>query len=159
MGKTPRYSVSRCFHTFPLPANLDSQELRNKGEEYSSYRSDVLNTRAIGLTKLYNHFHDHGDVSDDIARLRTIHAEMDQAVAAAYGWQDLDLRLGFHETKQGMRYTISEATRRLVLDRLLALNHHRHSEEEAQGAAQAATPRPKRGRKNRDASGQVAMDV
>ena len=33
---------------------------------------------------------------------------MDQAVAAAYGWNDLDLGHGFHETKQGVRYTFSE---------------------------------------------------
>jgi len=39
----------------------------------------------------------------------------------------------FHETKQGLRFTISEAARREVLDRLLALNHQRYAEEVAQG--------------------------
>lgn len=43
---------------------------------------------------------------------------MDEAVAAAYGWADLALEHGFHETKQGLRYTTSEAARRAVLDRL-----------------------------------------
>jgi len=51
------------------------------------------------------------------------------AVAAAYGWGDLKLGHGFHGTKQGLRYTISEAARRTVLDRLLALNHQRYAEE------------------------------
>jgi hypothetical protein len=54
---------------------------------------------------------------------------MDQAVATAYGWSDLDLDHGFHETKQGIRYTISESARRTVLDRLLALNHQRYENE------------------------------
>jgi hypothetical protein len=54
---------------------------------------------------------------------------MDQAVAAAYGWSDLDLGHGFHATKQGERYTLSESARRTVLDRLLALNHLRYAEE------------------------------
>lgn len=54
---------------------------------------------------------------------------MDNAVAAAYGWSDLTLGHGFHETKQGLRYTISEAARREVLDRLLRLNHERYAEE------------------------------
>jgi len=58
---------------------------------------------------------------------------MDQAVAAAYGWQDLDLGHGFHQTKQGDRFTISETARREVLDRLLELNHQRYAEEVAQG--------------------------
>ena len=40
--------------------------------------------------------------------------------------------MAIHETKQGLRYTISEAARREVLDRLLALNHQRHAEEEAE---------------------------
>jgi hypothetical protein len=42
-----------------------------------------------------------------------------------------DLLLGhdFHETGQGVRYTIREEARREVLYRLLALNHERHAEE------------------------------
>jgi hypothetical protein len=54
---------------------------------------------------------------------------MDQAVAAAYGWNDLDLGHGFHDTKQGVRYTVSEPARRELLDRLLALNHQRYAQK------------------------------
>src|SRR5207244_2243199 len=59
--------------------------------------------------------------------------EMDKAVAAAYDWDDLALGHGFHETKQGLRFTISEPARREVLARLLKLNHERYAEEVAQG--------------------------
>jgi len=58
---------------------------------------------------------------------------MDHAVAAAYGWENLDLGHGFHETKQGIRFTISEPARRDVLQRLLTLNHERNAEEVEQG--------------------------
>jgi hypothetical protein len=58
---------------------------------------------------------------------------LDKAVAAAYGWDDLDLGHGFHETKQGLRFTISEPARREVLQRLLKLNHQRYEEEVKQG--------------------------
>jgi hypothetical protein len=58
---------------------------------------------------------------------------MGHAVAAAYGWTDLDLGHGFHETKQGLRFTISEPARREVLGRLLRLNHERYAEEVAHG--------------------------
>ena len=54
-------------------------------------------------------------------------------MAAAYGWDDLDLGHDFHETKQGVRFTISEEARREVLDRLLLLNHERYAEEVEQG--------------------------
>ena len=69
----------------------------------------------------------------DIQKLRDLHVEMDKAVAAAYGWSDLDLGHGFHETKQGIRFTISESARREVLARLLKLNHERYAEEVKQG--------------------------
>ncbi len=39
----------------------------------------------------------------------------------------------FTLTKQGVRFTISEAARRDVLGRLLRLNHERYAEEVAQG--------------------------
>jgi hypothetical protein len=58
---------------------------------------------------------------------------MDNAVAAAYGWTDLNLDHSFYESKQGIRFTISEPARREVLQRLLKLNHERYAEEEKQG--------------------------
>ena len=81
------------------------------------------------MNNVYSRFHDRGEKAEDIARLRTMHVEMDQAVAAAYGWSDLNLGHGFHETKQGVRYTLSDSARRAVLDRLLSLNHQRHEQE------------------------------
>ncbi len=51
------------------------------------------------------------------------------AITTTYGWQDLALGHGFHETAQGLRYTISEPARREVLARLLQLNHQRYEEE------------------------------
>jgi hypothetical protein len=92
------------------------------------------------LTKTYNRFHSPHEVSQDVATLRALHIEMDHAVSAAYGWTDIDLDHGFKETNQGIRFTISEAPRREVLDRLLALNHERYAAEQS---AAAAAPRPK----------------
>ena len=86
-----------------------------------------------GLTSIYNRFHDCDDASADLQRLRDLHVEMDKAVAAAYGWADLKLDHGFHDTKQGLRFTISEPARREVLQRLLKLNHERYAEEVKQG--------------------------
>ena len=78
---------------------------------------------------------------------------MDEAVAAAYGGPDLDLGHGFYETKQGTRFTISEAARREVLARLLKLNHERYAEEVAQGLHDKAKGKPKTtGRKGKKSS-------
>jgi hypothetical protein len=86
-----------------------------------------------GLTATYNRFHDPDDTADDIATLRRLHVQMDEAVAAAYGWSDIALGHDFHETQQGLRYTISEGARRTVLTRLLKLNHARYHEEALEG--------------------------
>ena len=126
-----RYSPTDGFETFPFPAHYNN--LESIGDRYYTHRQTTMITTNLGLTKTYNRFHNPEDTAKDITTLRTLHIEMDTAVAAAYGWQDLALTHDFHETKQGLRFTISEAARREVLDRLLALNHERYAEEMAQG--------------------------
>lgn len=154
----PQYSPSDCFETFPFPGRADvpsafphSSSLESKadgtsalpgtgdalleeiGSRYHAHRQSIMTARQEGLTKTYNRFHDPKEVSADIVQLRALHRSLDEAVARAYGWEDLTERLGhgFHETKQGVRYTLSEAARQEVLERLLLLNHQRHAEEEA----------------------------
>ncbi len=127
-----RYTPSDCFETFPFPFELIGRDkaLAEIGEYYYEHRSQLTIKRSEGLTATYNRFHDLEEAAPDIARLRELHVEMDNAVAGAYGWQDLDLGHGFHETAQGVRFTISEAARREVLGRLLELNHRRWEEEQ-----------------------------
>jgi hypothetical protein len=149
MGETIGYSVSKCYTTFPWPElllNGESTTLVSIGSRYDELRQQIMVMRQGGLTKTYNRFHNRGEQSTDIARLRALHVEMDQAVAAAYGWSDLDLGHGFHTTKQGERFTISEPARRTVLDRLLALNHQRYAEEVAAGLHEKGAKKSK-GRK------------
>jgi len=78
---------------------------------------------------------------------------MDQAVAAAYGWDDLELAHDFHETPQGLRFTISEAARREVLSRLLELNHQRYAEEVEAGLHEKKNSKRKaKGRRKKTAA-------
>jgi hypothetical protein len=98
-----------------------------------------MSNRKEGLTITYNRFHSPHEVSGDISKLRELHVEMDHVLAAAYEWSDLEFGHDFHETKQGLRFTISEAARREVLDRLLALNHERYAQEQAT----IQSPKPK----------------
>jgi len=136
------YTPTTNFQTYPFPPKIT--ELEQIGEAYHETRQAIMVARQEGLTKTYNRFHKPEEHSADIAELRRLHVTMDQAVAAAYGWADLDLGHGFHETAQGTRYTISEPARREVLSRLLKLNHERWEEEQLQGP----TEKPARPRKN-----------
>jgi hypothetical protein len=153
-----RYAPSDLFETFPFPSSIlppfsEDSRLAKVGTDYHDYRQEVMRNRSEGLTKTYNRFHDPDESATDIQKLRNLHVEMDQAVAAAYGWSDLDLSHGFHETKQGVRFTISEPARREVLQRLLKLNHQRYAEEVAaglHGKSAKNSPKTGRGRKKKD---------
>ena len=124
------YSPKRCAQTYPLPEqDICKEKLDLVGEKYHKYRQQVISAHNEGLTATYNRFHNQGESNADIVHLRELHVQMDQAVAMAYGWDDLDLGHGFHETPQGVRYTLSEPARREVLARLLQLNHERYEEE------------------------------
>jgi len=147
----PRYTPSDCFETFPFPPEHDERfQIAGAGEQYHEHRRQLMLDRQEGLTKTYNRFHDPDETASDIQKLRELHVEMDNAVAAAYDWADLDLGHGFHETKQGLRYTICEEARREVLQRLLKLNHERYEEEVRQGLHEKK--KALRGRKKRVAS-------
>jgi hypothetical protein len=141
---TLNYSPTDCFETLPLPPHTVLAD--SLGETYSSFRSKTMLSRSAGLTDIQNAMSDREETSADIQKLRDIHVEMDQAVAAAYGWSDVSLGHDFHETKQGIRFTISESARREVLQRLLKLNHERHEEELKQGLQKKKSRVSKRGK-------------
>jgi len=141
----PNYNLAKTFESFPFPEKLS--DLNDLADQTHEHRHQLMLARREGLTRTYNRFHDRGEASEDIARLRALQVEMDQAVAAAYGWRDLDLGHGFHATKQGERYTISESARRTVLDRLLQLNHQRYEEEVKAGLHEKKALKAKRTKK------------
>lgn len=93
MGDAPTYNPTDVFETFPFSQNITSIEIVANG--YNSFRADFMRRRREGMTKTYNRFHDPLDREADIGELRRLHAEMDDAVLRAYGWNDLaDLAQG-----------------------------------------------------------------
>lgn len=129
-----RYTLSDVFGTFPLPGI--TSDMREHGDRLDTFRREFMLARNAGLTATYNLVHDPKCMDTDIEKLRDIHRTIDVAVVRAYGWTDLlDLGLdhGFHETRQGTRYTIGPAVRQELLDRLLELNHDRYAAEEKAG--------------------------
>ncbi len=138
MGVTMRFTPTDCFETFPFPSNEDRYALRHMGERYHSLRAEIMRDDEVGLTQLYNRFHDPDESDSRIEELRDLHRQIDEAVAEAYGWSDLDLEHDFHEVgylpkNDRIRFTISEKARIEVLRRLARLNKERYEEEVAQG--------------------------
>lgn len=139
LGNSIRYTTSSGFDTFPfIGAALDCGPLATIGDRYSKERRHMAIDMGLGLTELYNRFHDPSESSFQIRSLRELHMEIDVAVSAAYGWNDLDLNHGFHEVpslseNDRVRFTISETARLEVLRRLSDLNRRRYAEEVEQG--------------------------
>lgn len=99
------------------------QRAAQVGVEYHEHRRQIMFARSLGLTKTYNLFHDPDCTDADIVRLRKLHAEMDRAVLACYGWLDVDLRHDFYPNDRGqIRFAVSPEARRELLRRLLELN-------------------------------------
>jgi hypothetical protein len=109
----------------------------------------------LGLTDIYNLFHARDLTPTTVSKvskkpaaesergyqglleLRRLHIELDLAIRDAYGWQNLPLDHDFYEVEtlaenDRLRYTISPASRKELLRRLLALNHVRAEAEKVQ---------------------------
>ena len=119
-----RYTPKDVFETFPMPDH--SQSVEQACLELNDFRTNFMNKNNEGLTKTYNRVHNPEDIDPGIEQLRRLHTVLDLTVRDAYGWQEIELGHGFHDTKQGTRWTISPEAQRQVLDRLLALNHERY---------------------------------
>lgn len=118
------YSPSDAFETFPQPPL--GADLERAGQLLTTTRGAIMMSRQLGLTDLYNLVNSPTVTSDaDIVRMRAIHASVDEAVLAAYGWTDIDLDHGFHTYRQMERWTASPDARAEFLDRLLEENHRR----------------------------------
>lgn len=130
VGNDPTYVKSACFEKFPFPAATPEQQTRIAAlaEQLDTHRKRQQAAHPeLTLTGMYNVLaklrsgealttkdkttHELGLV----AVLRQLHDELDAAVLAAYGWSDLQSGTGL-------------ATDTL-LERLVALNHERASEE------------------------------
>ena len=130
--------------------------MRELGDRLDTFRRELMLSRQAGLTATYNLVHDPKCVDSDIVELRDIHRAIDVAVVRAYGWDDLvdTLDHGFHETRQGIRYTIAPVPRQEILDRLLELNHARYAEEVKAGLH---AKKPSRKRPAKENEGQQTL--
>jgi hypothetical protein len=148
------YAPSDCFETFPQPPY--SAAVEAAGKALDDHRSRVMIENSEGITKIYNRVSDRDDNTPGIPELRELHLALDLAVRDAYGWADLDLDHGFHDSPQGQRFTLGAAGRTELLDRLLELNHERAAAEAAAGLT-----RQRRGgaRRRQPVDGQISLEA
>lgn len=115
MKTDKNYSPTRVFQTYPFPENIDINP--KLPEAYYGIRSKVQNLLKLGLTKIYNLFHD-PDLSPELVaevsgkpadiaqqgysallKVRELHVQMDHAVLNAYGWGERQGNSSTQETQ------------------------------------------------------------
>jgi len=147
MGNDPRYNKTRCFETFPFPElTLDqSAAIGDLAERIDALRKTQQAAHAgLTLTGTYNVLeklrrgevlankeqviHEQGLVSV----LLELHDDLDRAVFAAYGWDDLaDKLVGLPGATTPLidKPEDQQAAEQELLVRLVALNQQRAAEE------------------------------
>lgn len=101
VGNDPRYNKTRCFDAFPFPAASTAlrEQIGAVAERIDWHRKDALaRSEAVTMTGMYNVLTKLRSGEDLTAAerkvyelaacgvLRDLHAELDAAVAQAYGW-------------------------------------------------------------------------
>ncbi|WP_321820277.1 MULTISPECIES: Eco57I restriction-modification methylase domain-containing protein [unclassified Burkholderia] len=147
-----KYSPGNAFETFPFPGEIGS--LDELGERYHTCRDAIMKKGAIGLTQVYNLFHNRECDDAGIVQLRELRMAIDKEVLAAFGW-DIELQHDFYvvpylEGKDRLRFTVCEDARLEILRRLSRLNRERYeAEQEDDGRAVARASQQLRGRARR----------
>lgn len=151
LGDALRYTPSDSFETFPFPERWESRDdLEAVGQRYYEYRAQLMIDNDEGLTKTYNRFHDPNESDPAIVMLRELHEEMDRAVLAAYGWDDIETRCDFlldyeideeewGNRRRPYRYRWPDDVHDEVLGRLLDLNAKRAADEASASTAKSRT--------------------
>ena len=150
-----RFTPSDCYETFPFPRE-EMPGLEELGDRFDALRREIMTSEKIGLTTLYNRFHDERETDERILAMRDMQREIDAIAVKAYGWDDVPLEHGFHHVSyrpegQNLRYTVSEKARVAFWSRLSKLNRERYAQEQEQEKEQerlrGKKPTPKRGKR------------
>lgn len=139
-ASTINYSTSAALETWPMPLAGEQAEadLERIGDAYHTLREHLLLQDGIGLTELYNRFHDPKERTDAIARLRELQVQMDHACARAYGWDEQQFVHGFFDVgylpeNDRVRFTLSSRSRTAALRNLAALNRTQNEGQRSKG--------------------------
>jgi hypothetical protein len=131
-----RYSASDCFETFPFPRSDPGAVISNLesiGDRLYGARARFMVDTGQGLTKTYNALKDPRCDDTRVTELRSLHEEMDRAVLAAYGWNDIAVPR--YCPKSDSDRTAVQSFEDDVIDRLYALNEQRARDERRRGLA------------------------
>lgn len=130
IGVGLRYTPSDGFDTMPMAVSASHKSsVAQLAESLVSLRGSLCDDGDVGISDLYALFHRQSEQGGEVNQLRDLHIALDYEVCRAYGWPELDLGHGFHDTRYGHFFTVSTEARFELLMRLLQLNFEQAAEQ------------------------------
>jgi len=123
-------SISEAVTKYPLPAKDVSRVGISAAEQFNRLSVAFSSTHECGLTAVMNAIHSPDEADSTIVELRHLLSVIDTEVAAAYGWNDVDISYDFRafdgrSENDRWRWALSSDATSALLDKLVALNRER----------------------------------
>ncbi len=138
-NKTTSLSISKAFWTFPMPDDVVGGEGLDAAAEFQTLIVEWSKTNHAGMTDAMNAVHSASANDNAVVRMRLLRQRIDDMIAAAYGWRDLNFAHDFRQDVDAdgetvLRHGLAPSIRTEILARLIVLNRARH--QSAGGSAQ-----------------------
>ena len=130
MGVTLRISISESTAKYPVPERSVASAGIEAATQFNRIAVEFSAAHGCGLTDVMNAIHSPNNSDATIAELRRLLSSIDAEVAAAYGWDDMDVTYDFREFEGGSsndkrRWALSTDATATLLNRLVILNRER----------------------------------
>jgi hypothetical protein len=157
-------SISESVSKYPLPSDEVTEGGKAASSRFNKLAVEFSAGNGCGLTDVMNAVNTPSNTDKTIVELRKLLAVIDTQVAAAYGWNDLDLAYDFREFRGGSdndpwRWALSEEVTAELLNRLTGLNRQRFEELSVTGADAPAHSSTKRVRRSKADPAVILRDL
>ena len=149
LGETLSLSISESVAKYPVPEQNVATTGAEAATQFNRLAVEFSTANGYGLTDVMNAIHSPDDAHATIAELRRLLSVIDAAVAAAYGWSDVDVTYDFREFDGGSandkwRWALSADATATLLDRLVTLNRERFEAAASANGGGRASSRTRR---------------
>ncbi|MEW7982312.1 MAG: type IIL restriction-modification enzyme MmeI, partial [Candidatus Sedimenticola endophacoides] len=145
-------SISESVAKFPLPSLETSKPGVAAADRFKALALVFSAENSCGLTEVMNAVHTPNNEDTAISELRQLMVNIDTEVAAAYGWDDIEINYDFREFTAGSandswRWVLPENTTIELLARLTTLNRERSEVDGVNRDGMAVVKKSKRRRR------------
>lgn len=131
-------SITESVSKFPFPSIEIPQIGTLRAKQFNELSVAFSEKTGSGMTDVMNAINAPTNTDPTVIELRQVLADIDTAVATAFGWTDLEIIYDFRSfgggsTKDNWRWAVADKTTVGILDRLTKLNRQRYEQEVEKG--------------------------